>query len=207
MPYSSYDKPFVARRDFDFIPRRSEVIVAPAENRDFEPLAAMANAKVPDVCATGELLREAAARDRDSILSFRLKGVLLGGVAFVFLNQIGVEGLLLDSIDLARPTAAIMANPIDDVAGIYIWATALDGRGILGLGNVAEHLSKRRFRFADLYGRPNTEASRFVPTKSLDLQAGMETCSPHVSWEFSDGLCSCLMATRFRSALRAIQMT
>jgi hypothetical protein len=160
MPYSSYDKPFVARRDFDFIPRRSEVIVAPAENRDFEPLAAMANAKVPDVCATGELLREAAARDRDSILSFRLKGVLLGGVAFVFLNQIGVEGLLLDSIDLARPTAAIMANPIDDVAGIYIWATALDGRGILGLGNVAEHLSKRRFRFADLYGRPNTEDGR-----------------------------------------------
>jgi hypothetical protein len=160
MPYSSYEKPFVARRDFDFIPRRSEVIVAPAENRDFEPLAAMANAKVPDVCATGELLREAAARDRDSILSFRLKGVLLGGVAFVFLNQIGVEGLLLDSIDLARPTAAIMANPIDDVAGIYIWATALDGRGILGLGNVAEHLSKRRFRFADLYGRPNTEDGR-----------------------------------------------
>lgn len=160
MQYSSYDKPFVARRDFDFIPRRPEVVVAPAENQDFEPLAAMANAKVPDVCATGELLREAAARDRDTILSFRLKGVLLGGVAFVFLNQIGVEGLLLDSIDLARPTAAIMANPIDDVAGIYIWATALDGRGILGLGNVAEHLSKRRFRFADLYGRPNTEDGR-----------------------------------------------
>lgn len=160
MPYSSYDKPFVARRDFDFIPRRSEVIVVPAENQDFEPLAAMANAKVPDVCATGQLLREAAERDRDTILSFRFKGVLLGGVAFIFLNQIGLEGLLLDSVDLARPTAAIMANPIDDVAGIYIWATALDGRGILGLGNVAEHLSKRRFRFADLYGRPNTEDGR-----------------------------------------------
>lgn len=161
MSYTHYARePFVARRDFDFIPRRSEVDVAPAQFEDFEALATMANAKIPDILVSGNFLRTVAERDSDTILSFRIKGSLVGGVAFLFLNEIGVEDLLLDNIDFANPSESLLAGPIDDVAGIYTWATALDGRGILGLGNVAEHLSKRRFRFADLYGRPNTEDGR-----------------------------------------------
>jgi hypothetical protein len=84
----------------------------------------------------------------------------VGGVAFLFLNKLGIEALLSDTIDFSYPPPDVLAGPTDDVAGIYTWATALDSRGILGLGNVAEHLSKRRFRFADLYGRPNTEDGR-----------------------------------------------
>lgn len=150
--------PKVAQRhDFDFVPRRAEVDVAPAKPNDFSILAEMANAKIPDVAVSGAFLEAFAARDIDSILAFRHRGKVVGGVAFLFLNETGLDDLLLGQFDFANPTERVLARPIDDVAAIYTWATALDGRGILGLGNVAEHLSKRRFRFADLYGRPNTE--------------------------------------------------
>jgi len=153
--------PKVAQRhDFDFVPRRAEVDVAPAKSSDFSILAEMANAKIPDVAVSGDFLEAFAGRDIDSILAFRHRGKVVGGVAFLFLNENGLDALLLGHLDFANPTERVLARPIDDVAAIYTWATALDGRGILGLGNVAEHLSKRRFRFADLYGRPNTEDGR-----------------------------------------------
>lgn len=120
----------------------------------------MANAKIPEVSISAEFLQAFSTRDRDSILAFRHRNKVVGGVAFLFLNETGLDDLLLGQFDFANPTERVLARPIDDVAAIYTWATALDGRGILGLGNVAEHLSKRRFRFADLYGRPNTADGR-----------------------------------------------
>ena len=151
---------FAARRDFDFIPRRAEVAVAPANSDDFEGLARMANAKIPDVAATGAQLSYAASRDPDSILAFKFNGRLVGGIAFLFLNRTGVEQLLSNRFDFAAPSLGALADPIEDVAGIYTWATAVHGRGILALGNVAEHLSRRRFRHADMYARPNTSDGR-----------------------------------------------
>lgn len=156
----SENGPKVARHDFDFVPRRAEVNIAPAKSNDFSILAEMANAKIPDVTVTGAFLAAFAARDIDSILAFHHRGKVVGGVAFLFLNETGMDDLLLGQFDFANPSERVLAAPLDDVAAIYTWATALDGRGILGLGNVAEHLSKRRFRFADLYGRPNTEDGR-----------------------------------------------
>lgn len=157
----SENAPKVAlRHDFDFVPRRAEVNVAPAKPSDFSVLAEMANAKIPDVAVSGAFLEAFAARDIDSILAFHHRGKVVGGVAFLFLNETGLDELLLGQFDFANPSERVLAAPLDDVAAIYTWATALDGRGILGLGNVAEHLSKRRFRFADLYGRPNTEDGR-----------------------------------------------
>jgi len=156
----SENAPKVARHDFDFVPRRAEVVVETAKTSDFSILAEMANAKIPEVTVTGAFLEAFAARDIDSILAFRHRGKVVGGVAFLFLNESGLDDLLLGQFDFANPTERVLARPLDDVAAIYTWATALDGRGILGLGNVAEHLSKRRFRFADLYGRPNTEDGR-----------------------------------------------
>lgn len=120
----------------------------------------MANAKIPEVSISAEFLQTFSTRDRESILAFRHRDKVVGGVAFLFLNETGLDDLLLGQFDFANPTERVLARPIDDVTAIYTWATALDGRGILGLGNVAEHLSKRRFRFADLYGRPNTEDGR-----------------------------------------------
>ena len=161
MYYSRSDNaPIVARRDFDFVPRRAEVDVAPPNSSDFSALAEMANAKIPEVSISAEFLQAFSTRDRDSILAFRHRNKVVGGVAFLFLNETGLDDLLLGQFDFANPTERVLAKPIEDVAAIYTWATALDGRGILGLGNVAEHLSKRRFRFADLYGRPNTEDGR-----------------------------------------------
>lgn len=73
----------VARRhDFDFVPRRAEVDVAPAKSSDFSILAEMANAKIPEVAVSGAYLEAFAARDIDSILAFRHRGKVVGGVAF-----------------------------------------------------------------------------------------------------------------------------
>lgn len=151
---------FAARRDFDFIPRRPEVAVAPAVPNDIGDLARMARALIPDITATGTQLSHAASRDPDSILTFKTRGRLVGGIAFLFLNRIGLELLLRGRLDFSAPSIEVLADPTDDVTGIYTWATAVNGRGILALGNVAEHLSKRRFRHADMYARPNTADGR-----------------------------------------------
>lgn len=165
---------FAARHDFDALPLSPDVDVRCAQFSEIAELSEMAHRLVPGVqIGTGELARYFTL-DPQSILAFRRKGKLVGGMAFLFLNDCGHDALLLDEICLTAPETRYRASANEDVAAIYIWAIAATGRGIAGLGKAAAHLRQIRYRGADCYAQPSTEAGRdimkatgFVPVPSF----------------------------------------
>ena len=85
---------------------------------------------------------------------------LLGGIAFLYLNCAGLDALLLDEFSLYDPPRKYLARPDEDVAAIYVWALVAQGRGAVGLGNVADILRGPRFRAADYYAQPSSSDGR-----------------------------------------------
>ncbi|SFO78799.1 hypothetical protein SAMN05216330_104670 [Bradyrhizobium sp. Ghvi] len=153
---------FAARHDFDALPLRPEVDVRCAQLSQIAALSEMARRLVPGVQIGAVELAKYFAFDPQSILTFTRKGSLLGGMAFLFLNDHGHDALLLDEICLTAPETRYLASANDDVAAIYIWAIAATGRGIGGLGKAAAHLRQLRFRGADCYAQPSTVAGREI---------------------------------------------
>ncbi|MBR0820650.1 hypothetical protein [Bradyrhizobium liaoningense] len=153
---------FAARHDFDGLPLSPDVDVRCAQSSEIAALSEMARRLVPGVqIGTAELTRYFTF-DPQSILTFSRKGNLLGGMAFLFLNDRGHDALLLDEICLTAPETRYLASAKEDVAAIYIWAIAATGRGIAGLGKAAAHLRQVRFRGADCYAQPSTVAGRDI---------------------------------------------
>ena len=153
---------FAARHDFDALPLSPEVDVRCAQFSEITALAEMARRLVPGVQIGAGGLTKYLAFDPASILTFTRNGNLLGGMAFLFLNNRGHDALLLDDICLTAPETRYLASANEDVSAIYIWAIATTGRGIAGLGKAAAHLRQIRFRDADCYAQPSTVAGREI---------------------------------------------
>ncbi|WGD48967.1 hypothetical protein QA641_25360 [Bradyrhizobium sp. CB1650] len=153
---------FAARHDFDSLALCPEIEVRCAQFSEIAALSEMARRQVPGVrIGTAELARYFAF-DPQSLLTFSRKGRLLGGMAFLFLNDRGHDALLLDEICLTAPDTRLLAAANEEVSAIYIWAIAARGRGIAGLGKAAAHLRQVRFRSADCYAQPSTVAGRDI---------------------------------------------
>lgn len=153
---------FATRHEFDALPLSPDVDVRCAQLSEIAALSEMAHQLVPGVQIAARELAKYFAFDPQSILTFSRKGSLLGGMAFLFLNDRGHDALLLDDICLTAPDTRYLASANDDVAAIYIWAIAATGRGIAGLGKAAAHLRQIRFRGADCYAQPSTVAGREI---------------------------------------------
>lgn len=153
---------FAARHDFDALPLSPDVDVHCARFGEIAALSDMAHRLVPGVQIGAMELTKYFAFDPQSILTFTRNGNLLGGMAFLFLNDCGHDALLLDDICLTAPETHYLASANDNVAAIYIWAIAATGRGIAGLGKAAAHLRQIRFRGADCYAQPSTVAGREI---------------------------------------------
>lgn len=153
---------FAVRHDFDALPLSPDVDVRCAQFSEIAALSEMAHRLVPGVqIGTAELARYLTF-DPQSILTFSRKGQLVGGMAFLFLNDRGHDALLLDEVCLTAPETHYLASAKEDVAAIYIWAIAATGRGIAGLGKAAAHLRQIRFHGADCYAQPSTVAGRDI---------------------------------------------
>ena len=149
-----------AKRDFDLLPRSSEIDVRPALHADLGALADMANRLVPGVRITEPDLERYYTFDPGSILTFSRKGKLLGAVAFLYLNNRGHDALILDDINLTHPEIGLLAGSSEEASAIYVWAIAGLGRAMAGLGNVSTHLCQPRLAPADLYAQPSSADGR-----------------------------------------------
>jgi hypothetical protein len=149
-----------ARHDFDTLPASAEIDVQPARHQELSALTDMANQMVPGVQITEPILGSYVALDPECLLTFSRKQRLLGAIAFLYLNNRGHDALMLGEISLARPDVSLLAGTDDKVSAVYMWAIATNGRGIVGLGNVAAHLRKPRFVSADYFAQPSTAAGR-----------------------------------------------
>jgi hypothetical protein len=153
---------FAARHAFDALPLSPDVEVRCAQFSEIAGLSEMARRLVPGVQIGTAELAKYFTFDPQSILTFSRNGSLLGGMAFLFLNDRGHDALLLDEICLTAPETQYLASAGEEVSAIYIWAIAATGRGIAGLGKAAAHLRQIRFRGADCYAQPSTVAGREI---------------------------------------------
>src|SRR5262249_15986781 len=98
--------------------------------------------------------------DPECILIFVEEGRLLGGMAFLYLNERGHDALLSGELSPTRPDFGFLARRNEQVAAIYIWAIGAIGRGIAGLGKTAAHLRQPRYFNANCFAQPSTDAGR-----------------------------------------------
>jgi hypothetical protein len=151
---------FAARHELDRLSPTSAIAVSLATRRHLADLVAIARRELPGVNASEAGLAQFLRDDPESIFAFERAGNLQGGIAFLYLNCRGHDGLLLDDIDLKNPSREFLARPDEEVSAIYVWALAGYGRAVVGLGNVAEYLRKPRFFHADYFAQPSTPAGR-----------------------------------------------
>jgi hypothetical protein len=153
-------KEITLRHQLDALPL-SHVIAAHAVTSDrLGELAALARQEIPGVRASEHELAEFLRHDPDSIFVLCRGRKLLGGIAFLYLNCAGLDALLLDQFNLNNPPRKYLARPEEEVAAIYVWALVAQGRGAIGLGNIAQLLRGPRYHAADYYAQPSSRDGR-----------------------------------------------
>jgi len=151
---------FMLRHQLDALPRTERVIAQPVTSDRLGELAALARREIPGVRASEHELAEFLRNDPESIFVLCRGRNLLGGIAFLYLNCAGLDALLLDEFNLSDPPRRYLARPDEEAAAIYVWALVAQGRGAIGLGNVAHAMRGPRFRTADYYAQPSSPQGR-----------------------------------------------
>jgi hypothetical protein len=151
---------FTARHDFDSLTTASKIEVRPATQVEIPAIALMARTMVPGVHITEQALLQHYLRDDECILMFVQAGRLLGGMAFLFLNECGLEALLSGELTPTQPDFNLLTKRNQQVAAIYIWAIGSTGRGIAGLGKMSQFLRRPRYVNANCFAQPSTTAGR-----------------------------------------------
>lgn len=148
------------RHDFDSLPTASRIEVRTALQAEIPAIAAMARSMVPGVHIGEQALLQHYLHDDECILMFVRQGRLLGGMAFLYLGERGLDALLAGELQPSHPDFGLLAGRQEQVAGIYIWAIGATGRGIAGLGNISAFLRRPRYFDANCYAQPSTAAGR-----------------------------------------------
>lgn len=149
-----------ARHDFDSLATASRIEVRTAAHVEIPEIAGMARRMVPGVQIGEQALLQHYLHDDECILMFVQHGRLLGGMAFLYLSERGLDALMSGELTPSRPDFGLLAGRDEPVAGIYIWAIGAVGRGIAGLGKMSAFLRRPRYVNANCFAQPSTAAGR-----------------------------------------------
>jgi hypothetical protein len=151
---------FAARHDFDLLPTDAKVEVRPAAYVEIPDISAMARSMVPGVQIGEQGLLRHYLHDDKCILVFAQEGRLLGGMAFLYLGERGLDALMSGELTPTHPDFDLLARRDEQVAAIYIWGMGAIGRGIAGLGKMSAFLRQPRYFDANCFAQPSTAAGR-----------------------------------------------
>jgi hypothetical protein len=146
----------VPDRDFDGLTPLPGIEACPAKACEIPELASLARERVPGVQLSAAELDIYCRLNPRTAFSFVRNGQLLGGIAFLFLNEDGLDALILDRINLRLPPPSMLAAPDDEPAAIYWWALVAKGRGVGGLGQIARVFASAQYRHVDFYTQPSS---------------------------------------------------
>jgi hypothetical protein len=168
------------RHEFDLLETVPSVDASPAKPEELPAMIALARTAVPGVSIATETVKRVYRRHPQCIFPFRSRGNILGGMAFLYLNEDGLDRLLLDEIDFSDPDPAILCGYGETPAAIYIWALAARGRATGGIANVSAWLRREPFSRADYYAQPASKQGArimiqvgFEPTSSFQRDLWM----------------------------------
>jgi hypothetical protein len=144
------------RHECDLLERYEALDASPAQLDEIPVMIALAREYVPGVAIADSTVERIYRKNPESILPFRLQGRIVGGIALLYLNDDGLDRLLLDELDFSDPDPAVLAEIGESPAAIYIWAIAARGRAAAGIANVCAHMRDEPYARADFYSLPQT---------------------------------------------------
>lgn len=144
------------RHELDLLGPSREVHVSPATTAELPAMVDIAVRSIPGVRVALSAVERIHRFYPESIFTFRLDGRIRGGIAFLFLNAIGFEALILDEMDISAPDTRFLARPGEEPAALYVWALAAEGRSVAGCGNICTLLRRPPYSRADYYAQPAT---------------------------------------------------
>lgn len=151
------------RHELDLLRSYDWIDARPATIDELPTMVAMARETIPAISIGYDSVERIFVHNQECIFPFRRDGKIVGGVAWLFLNELGLEALLLDEIDFSRPNLALLTRRNQAPAAIYAWAMAGRGRAAAGLANVASRLRAAPYSWADYYAQPATaDGARFL---------------------------------------------
>jgi hypothetical protein len=108
--------------------------------------------------APQEVVERMLARDPETLWVFETDGRITGGVAFLFLSEVGVAKLLGGGLDPHDPAEECLVSAGEPAVGVYFWGIYKDGGS--GIGDILKMLETWRFRNADLWTFPTGDIGR-----------------------------------------------
>jgi hypothetical protein len=144
------------RHELDLLERHADVDASPARREELPAMLALARAGVPGVAIKLATVERVYHLHPECIFPFRRSGSLAGGIAFLYLNDDGLDRLLLDELDFSDPDPTALASVGETPAALYVWALVASGRAAGGIANVSLRLREEPFSIADYYAQPTT---------------------------------------------------
>jgi hypothetical protein len=146
----------LVRHELDLLERHKDIDASPARAEELPAMLALARATVPGVTVAATAVERVYRLHPESIFPFRCAGEITGGIAFLYLNDDGLDRLLLDELDFSDPDPAVLTQPGEVPAALYVWALVARGRSAGGIANVSLKLREEPFATADYYAQPAT---------------------------------------------------
>ena len=150
-------------RPLDLIPPSRRFTVRPADAGEVARLVEAAAEDIPAMKVIEPAIKRVFHFNRETILSVTGSEGLVGGFAFLYLNQLGLEQLLAGALSIADPELRCLASQGEAPKALYAWAMYLPGQAVAAMGNVMQFVRRPGFADADMYARPGTlKGARFM---------------------------------------------
>lgn len=133
------------------------VYAQPASRTDVEALHQMLRESMEGPLAGVESALRVQEASPHSIWSVHSSAGLLGGVAFLPLNALGLYKLIYGKLDRTDPPLESIAVRLERPAVLYVWGVVARGSGVLGLTEILPQLETQRFGGVDIWADPVTE--------------------------------------------------
>jgi hypothetical protein len=142
--------------------KTGRIFVQPASHSEIHRLHLMLAGSIGQAIASPEAACLIQDRSPQSIWSMHSASRMLGGIAFLPLNPLGLYQLVYGKLDLMNPAANTVAARNERPSVLYLWALVSQGRGIIGLVDVMANLGRQRFRNVDIWTCPVTQRSELL---------------------------------------------
>ena len=169
--------PFEEAKRLGALGLKRGVFAQPASRSDIESLHDMLQEGIDGPLAGVEAALRVQESSPHSIWSVHSGAGLLGGVAFLPLNALGLYQLIYGKLDRSNPPPESIAVRLERPVVLYVWAVVARGSGVLGLTEVLPQLETQRFAGVDIWADPVTpEGERLAQRFGLkQVRHGVQT--------------------------------
>jgi hypothetical protein len=145
--------------------RNRGVYAQPASESDIAALHEMLQPHLERPIASAETASRIQTESPNSIWSIYGARGLVGGVAFLPLNALGVYSLIYGQLNPESPSIDAIAIRSERPVALYVWAVVATPAGTAGFADVLRQLDTQRFRGVDIWAQAVTPRGERLAVK------------------------------------------